>query len=59
MKSISLPIQIQNDITVYTNYALPLCILKSSPEYNEAIVSHFDNIYLMRNKINYLWMDFL
>lgn len=59
MKSISLPIQIQNDITVYTNYALPLCILKSSSDYDKAIISHFDNIYLMRNNINYLWMDFL
>lgn len=59
MKSISLPIQIQKDITVYNNYALPLCILKSSCNYDKAIISHFDNIYLMRNQKNYLWMDFL
>ena len=59
MKSISLPIQIQKDINVYTNYALPLCIIKSSADYDKAILPHFDNIYLMRDKKNYLWMDFL
>lgn len=59
MKSISLPIQIQKDITVYSNYALPLCIIKSRDEYDNAILPHFDNIYLMRDEKEYLWMDFL
>lgn len=59
MNSISLPIEIQNDLTVYTNYALPLCIIKGLNIYDKAILPHFGNIYLMRNKINYLWMDFL
>ena len=59
MQSISLPIQLQKDITVYTNYALPLCIIKSTENYDKSILTHFDNIYLMRDKKNYLWMDFL
>ncbi|SEP95951.1 hypothetical protein SAMN04487977_10240 [Treponema bryantii] len=59
MQSISLPIRLQKDITVYTNYALPLCIIKSTENYDKSILTHFDNIYLMRDKKNYLWMDFL
>ena len=54
-----LPVIDKPPITVYRNYSYPLCIICADKLGNDWLYNHFSNIYLMRNKNNYIWLDFL
>lgn len=56
---ILLPAEIQKDIIVYLNYAIPLFIKKSSSTYDDILINNFFNIYSTRTSSNFLWLDFL
>lgn len=51
-----LPIVLQDKVTTYLNFTLPLCTLKVN-DY-EWFTEHFSNIYSMRGSDNYLWLDY-
>jgi hypothetical protein len=46
-------------VTVYKNYAYPLCIISANKINLSWIQNHFGNVYLMRNDNGYIWYDFL
>lgn len=54
-----LPVTDNPPITVYRNYAYPLCIICSEEAEPNWLDNHFGNMYLMRNKNNFIWLDFL
>lgn len=54
-----LPVNDKPPITVYKNYAYPLCILCADNSESDWLNLHFGNLYLMRSKTNYIWLDFL
>lgn len=54
-----LNIMFQQKVTTYLNFSLPLCVILHNPNLSEWIYDHFTNIYLMREKNNYIWLDYL
>lgn len=54
-----LPIITNPPVTVYKNYAYPLCIIYAEEWWENWSCNHFSNVYLMKNKNNYVWFDFL
>lgn len=58
-KIVQLPVSNDVPIKIYKNYAYPLSIICSDKLNDKWFYEHFLNIYLMRNKRNYIWLDFL
>lgn len=56
---IILPVTDKPPITVYKNYSYPLCIISTDASESNWLCNHFGNIYLMRNRHDYIWLDFL
>lgn len=54
----SIPVYMQNEITTYVNYSMPLCVfLQTNKE--QWLLEHFSNIYFMIGKEDYVWIDYL
>ena len=45
-------------ITLYKNYLFPLCTFYND-DYNKWIISHFTNMYTMKDEKGYIWYDYL
>ena len=56
---IILPVNDKPPITVYKNYSFPLCIISADVSESDWLCNHFGNVYLMRERDGYIWLDFL
>lgn len=53
-----LDLNVQNKVTTYLNYSLPLCVLLQNDNKKEYLMEHFSNIYLMKDDEDYIWLDY-
>lgn len=54
-----LNIYLQKDITTYLNYSMPLCAILWDKGKILWMYEHFNNIYCINDRDNYLWLDFV
>lgn len=53
-----LDLDVQNKVTTYLNYSLPLCVVLQNQNKKELMMEHFSNIYLMKDSKEYIWLDY-
>lgn len=50
---------LQKDVTVYRNFFMPLCSILWDPDKEFWMLEHFNNIYYIKDKSGYTWLDYL
>ncbi len=50
---------LQKDVTVYRNFFMPLCSILWDPDKEDWMLEHFNNIYYIKEKSGYTWIDYL
>ncbi|WP_148265086.1 hypothetical protein [Clostridium sp. BNL1100] len=54
-----LNVKLQKEITTYLNYSLPLCAILWDRKKENWAYEHFTQLYCMKDKSGYLWLDYL
>ena len=58
-QKIMLKVKPEKNIVTYANYALPLSVISADESKQEWYYEHFTEIYLMKDRNGYIWLDYL